>query len=124
MKNKYNCDWYSMNNSSDNKMVKEVLCDNGYWGYDRLGIGMNKGKVFIIDLDDSGEDWREMWYCDKVKSVEEVVKIGIECGVIEEYDDGELYYEWESSEEENKKFDDMIGKKVVCGELYNFIGKE
>jgi len=123
MKNKYNCDWYSMNNSSDNKMVKEVLCDNGYWGYDRLGIGMNKGKVFIIDLDDSGEDWREMWYCDKVKSVEEVVKIGIECGVIEEYDDGELYYEWESSEEENKKFDDMIGKKVVCGELYNFIGK-
>jgi hypothetical protein len=123
MKNKFGCDWYSMNNSSDNKMVKEVLCDNGYWGYDRLGIGMNKGKVFIIDLDDSGEDWREMWYCDKVKSVEEVVKIGIECGVIEECDDGELYCEWESSEEENKKFDDMIGKKVVCGELYNFIGK-
>jgi len=123
MKNKFGCDWYSMNNSSDNKMIKEVLCDNGYWGYDRLGIGMNKGKVFIIDLDDSGEDWREMWYCDKVKSVEEVVKIGIECGVIEEYDDGELYCEWESSEEENKKFDDMIGKKVVCGELYNFIGK-
>ena len=82
MKNKYNCDWYSMNNSSDNKMIKEVLCDNGYWGYDRLGIGMNKGKVFIIDLDDSGEDWREMWYCDKVKSVEEGVKLGIECGVI------------------------------------------
>jgi hypothetical protein len=124
MKNKFNCDWYSVNSNSDNKMLKESLDDNGHWGYTRWGIGMNKGKVFIVDLDDTGETWREMWYCDKVKSVEEVVKIGIECGVIEEYDDGELYCEWESSEEENKKFDDMIGKKVVCGELYNFIGKK
>ena len=123
MKNKFGCDWYSMNNFSDNKMLKVSLSDNGDWEYDRMGIGMNKGRVFIIDLDDSGEDWREMWYCDKVKSVKEVIKIGIECGVIEEMD-GEYYYEWEFEKKDEEKFNDIIGKKVVCGDLYSFIGKK
>jgi hypothetical protein len=122
MKNKYGCDWLSVNNSSDMKMVKEVLCDNGDWEYDRMGIGMNKGRVFIVDLDDSGESWREMLYCDDVCSVEEVVRIGIKCNVIEKYND-ELYCEWESSKEDNEKFDKMVGKIKGCGELYNFIGK-
>jgi hypothetical protein len=124
MKNKFGCDWYSMNNFSDNKMLKVSLDDNGHWGYTRWGIGMNKGEVFIVDLDDSGETWREMWYCDDVCSVEEVVRIGIKCGVIKKYDDGELYCEWESTVEDNEKFDKMVGKRVVCGELYSFIGKK
>jgi hypothetical protein len=123
MKNKFNCDWYSVNSTKDNKMLKESLDDNGHWGYTRWGIGMNKGKVFIVDLDDTGETWREMKYCDKVKSVEEVVEIGIECGVIKKADDDELWYEWECSEENNKKFEEKIGLTTVCGELYSFIGK-
>ena len=118
MKNKYNCDWLSMNDSSDMKMVKEVLSDNGEWEYDRFGIGMNKDRVFIVDLDDSGETWREMLYCDDVCSVEEVIRIGIKCNVIEKYD-GKLYCEWESSKEDNEKFEKMIGKIKGCGELYS-----
>jgi hypothetical protein len=123
MKNKFNCDWLSVNSESDRKMVKVSLDDNGDWEYTRWGIGMNKGKVFVVDLDDTGETFREMMYCNKVKSVEEVVKIGIKCGVIEDID-GDYYCEWESSDEDNKKFEEMIGMEVKCGEYYSFIGKK
>jgi hypothetical protein len=129
MKNKFNCDWLSINSRSDMNKVKVKLMDNGDWEYDRMGIGMNKGRVFIIDLDDSGEDWREMLYCDKVKSVEEVIKIGIECGVIEKidwgYDENDMYrYEWEFEKKDEEKFNDMIGMIKGCGDLYSFIGKK
>ena len=123
MKNKFNCDWLSMNNLSDRKMLKVSLDDNGDWEYTRWGIGMNKGKVFIVDLDDTGETYREMRYCEKVKSVEEVLKIGIECGVIEDRD-GDYYCEWEASQDDNDKFEAMIGVEDKCYELYSFIGKE
>ena len=41
MKNKYGYDWLSIDNSNDMKMVKEVLCDNSDWGYDRF--------VFVLE---------------------------------------------------------------------------
>jgi hypothetical protein len=123
MKNKYNVDWLSVNSKSDMKMVEVSLSDNGDWEYDRMGIGMSKGRVFIVDLDDSGESWREMLYCDKVKSVKEVIECGIECGVIEKVN-GEYYYEWEFEKKDDKKFNDMIGIIKGCGDLYSFIGKK
>jgi len=123
MKNKYGYDWLSIDNSNDMKMVKEVLCDNSDWGYDRFGIGIYKERVFIVDLDDSGEDYREMLYCDDVCSVEEVIRIGIKCNVIEKCD-GELYCNWESSKEDNEKFEKMIGKIKDYGDLYSWIEKE
>ena len=83
MKNKYNCEWLSMNSKKDMGKVKMSLMDNVDWEYDRVGIGMNKEKVFIVDLDDCNESWREVEYCDNVKSIEELLKIGVECKVFE-----------------------------------------
>ena len=128
MKNEFGYDWLSMNSKSDMNKVKVKLMDNGDWEYDRMGIGMNKGKVFIVDLDDSGEDWREMLYCDKVKNVGEVIKIGIECGVIEKidwgYDENDMYrYEWDLEKKDEEKFNDKIGLIKGSGDLYSFIGK-
>ena len=120
MKTKFNCDWYSVNNWSDRKMLRVSLDDNGDWEYTRWGVGMNKGKVFVVDLEDTGETWREMKYCDKVKSVEEVVKIGIECGVIERCNN-DLYSEWESSKEDNEKFEEKIGLIEGCNNYYSFM---
>lgn len=128
MKNEFGYDWLSMNSKSDMNKVKVKLMDNGDYEYDRMGIGMNKGKVFIVDLDDSGEDWREMLYCDKVKNVGEVIKIGIECGVIEKidwgYDENDMYrYEWDLEKKDEEKFNDKIGLIKGSGDLYSFIGK-
>lgn len=120
MKNKFNCDWLSVYNVKDMNKVKVRLSDNGYWEYERMGIGMNKGRVFVVDLDDSGEQWREMMYCEYVKSIEECVKIGINYKVIE-YCDGELYYEWESDKKDHETFEEEIGLVKGCGKLYSLM---
>ena len=88
MKNKYGIDWLSINNEKDMEKVEIRMMDNGDWEYDRIGVGMNKGKVFFIDLDDCGEDWREVEYCNNVKSVGRLLKIGVECKVFEKIDWG------------------------------------
>jgi len=119
MKNKFNVDWLSLESESDIKKIKMWLCDNSSWGYDRWGVGMNKGRVFVVDVDDSGERYRELLYCDKVKSVEELLKIGVECGMFEIEDDGEYFLRWEFKEEDNKKFNDMVGMMEGCGKLYD-----
>lgn len=118
MKNKYGFDWLSVEDKNDVGMVKERLSDNGWWEYDRLGIGLNGERVFVVDLDDSGEEWREMVYCDKVKSVEEVLKIGVKYGVFEE-DDGEYYVNEEYEEENEKKWKKKIGMIKDSGKLYS-----
>ena len=69
MKNKYNCEWLNINSEKDMEKVEISMMDNGDWEYNRIGVGMNKGKVFFVELDDCNEDWREVEYCDKVKSV-------------------------------------------------------
>ena len=115
MKNKYNCEWLSMNSKKDMGKVKMSLMDNGDWEYDRVGIGMNKKKVFIVDLDDCNESWREVEYCDNVKSIEELLKIGVECKVFEKIEDGydEVFgdeYRYNMDGEENwDKFRELVG---------------
>ena len=79
MKKKNNCDWICLESESD--MIDIEMMDNGYWEYVRLGIGVNDGKVFMVDLDDIGEDYRRLEYCDKVGSVEELIDKGIKKGV-------------------------------------------
>ena len=88
MKNKYGIDWLNINSEKDMEKIEISMMDNGDWEYDRIGVGMNKGKVFFIDLDDCGENWREIEYCNNVKSVEGLLKIGVECKVFEKIDNG------------------------------------
>ena len=56
MKNKYNCNWLDINSEKDMEKIVINMMDNGDWEYDRIGVGVNRGKVFFVDLDDSGED--------------------------------------------------------------------
>ena len=126
MKNKYNCEWLNVGSEKDMEKVEISMMDNGDWEYDRIGVGMNKGKVFFVDLDDCGEDWREVEYCDKVESVERLLKIGVECKVFEKidwgYDENDMYrVNMNGDEEENwDKFRELVGSNGG-GKLYSFM---
>jgi hypothetical protein len=126
MKNKYNCEWLNVGSEKDMEKVEISMMDNGDWEYDRIGVGMNKGKVFFVDLDDCGEDWREVEYCDKVESVGRLLKIGVECKVFEKidwgYDENDMYrVNMNGDEEENwDKFRELVGSNGG-GKLYSFM---
>jgi len=124
MKNKYNCDWLNINSEKDMEKVEISMMDNGDWEYYRVGIGMNKGKVFFVDLDDCNENWREVEYCDKVKSVGRLLKIGVECKVFEKidwgYDENDMYRCNMNGEEDWVKFRELVGSNGG-GKLYSFM---
>ena len=126
MKNKYNCEWLNVGSEKDMEKVEISMMDNGDWEYDRIGVGMNKGKVFFVDLDDCGEDWREVEYCDKVESVERLLKIGVECKVFEKidwgYDENDMYRVNMNGDEEGNwdKFRELVGSNGG-GKLYSFM---
>jgi len=124
MKNKYNCDWLNINSEKDMEKVEISMMDNGDWEYDRIGVGINKGKVFFVDLDDSGEDWREVEYCDKVKSVKELLEIGVECKVFEKidwgYDENDMFRCNVNGGEDWNKFRELVGSNGG-GKLYSFM---
>ena len=130
MKIKYGVEWLSLNSEKDRSKIEMDLMDNGDWEYNRVGIGMNKGKVFMICTDDIGEDIREVEYCKNVKSIEELLKIGVECKVFEKIGDG-----YDEDDEYRVNVNDEIGDKdwSKFGELvgwkssenyYSFMGKE
>ena len=126
MKNKYNCEWLNVGSEKDMEKVEISMMDNGDWEYDRIGVGMNKGKVFFVDLDDCGEDWREVEYCDKVESVGRLLKIGVECKVFEKidwgYDENDMYRVNMNGDEEGNwdKFRELVGSNGG-GKLYSFM---
>jgi len=130
MKIKYGVEWLSLKDESDWSMIEMDLMDNGDWEYNRIGIGMNKGKVFMIGTDDINESWREVEYCKNVKSIEELLKIGVECKVFEKIGDG-----YDEDDEYRVNVNDEIGDKDwgKFGELvgwkssekyYSFMDKE
>jgi hypothetical protein len=124
MKNKYGIEWLNLDNDNDMVMIEMSLMDNGDWEYNRVGVGMNKGKVFIVDLDDCNESWREVEYCDKVKSIEELLKIGVDCKVFEKiedgYDESDEYRCNVDGDEDWDKFRKLVGSNGG-GKLYSFM---
>ena len=124
MKNKYNCEWLNINSEKDMEKVEISMMDNGDWEYNRIGVGMNKGKVFFVDLDDCNEDWREVEYCDKVKSVGRLLKIGVECKVFEKidwgYDENDMFRVNINGEDNWDKFRELVGSNGG-GKLYSFM---
>ena len=113
MKNKYGINWLNIESEKDRKKIVIEMMDNGDWEYDRIGVGMNKEKVFFVDLDDSGEDWREVEYCSKVNSIGRLLKIGVGCRVFEKID-------WGYSE--NDKFRVNINGEVNWGKFRELVG--
>ena len=91
MKNKK---YINMDCEGDVNLIKVKMMDNGDWEYDRLGIGECEGKVFIVDLDNDEEEV-EMEFVKEGLSIKDVLKEGVDLGVIVEwlkgYDENDKY---------------------------------
>ena len=124
MKIKYGIEWWS--NESGVELVKSLM-DNGDWEYDRLGIGEDEKGLFIVDVDDCGEEWRSVNRVKKGLSVENILEIGVESGVLVKIDDGydeddEYRFSMDSNDDKMEKFGEKVlenGKFVF--ELYSFM---
>lgn len=94
--------------------IKVSLMDDGDWEYTRTGIGEFNNRVFIVDLDDTGEQFREMIWVKNGLSVEDVLRIGVETGVFDKidwgYDEDDQYRErTDATPEQYNTFYQMIG---------------
>lgn len=123
MKIEKGIEWLNVWDEDDMAFVHISMMDDGDCEYTRYGLGMKDGRVFGVCLDDIGEEWVEVEYCDNVTSVEELLKIGIECGVFVEvdygYDDNDKYrVVMDPAEDADDKFKELVGLKS-CNELYS-----
>ena len=78
---------------NEDQFTKEVflsLEDNGDWEYTRLGFGEDHVGLYMVDLDDTGEQFRDKFYINEKFSVGDVLAEGVACGVFEKYEDGDL----------------------------------
>jgi hypothetical protein len=125
MKIEKGTEWFNVYDQADMEFVMISMMDDSEYEYTRYGLGVKDGRVFGVCLDDIGEQWVEVEYCDNVKSVEELLKIGIECGVFVEidygYNDKDKYrvvlYPEEGADD---KFKELAGLKSI-GAYYSFI---
>ena len=69
-----------------NENIKVVMMDDGYCEYDRCGVGVLDGKVFVCDLENidfddvlNENDLKCFWFVN-FDSVEECCKSGVEFG--------------------------------------------
>lgn len=118
MKNKK---YINMDCEKDVNLIKVRMMDNGDWEYDRLGLGECEGKVFVVDLD-SEEMEVEMEFVKEGLSIKDVLREGVDLGVIVEwvkgYDENDKYrVNWENWEEGEDV--DMLWKSFYKGILVN-----
>jgi len=119
MKNKK---YINMDSEEDMELLKIKMMDNGDWEYDRLGIGECEGKVFIVDLDRE-EMEVEMEFVKEGLSIKDVLKEGVDLGVIVEcmkgYDEDDKYrVNWGSGWDEVVD-SDMLWRSFYGGILVN-----
>jgi hypothetical protein len=69
-----------------------TLSDNGEWEYTREGIGVYLDRTFIVDLDDTGEEERELQFCKEGVDVLAVLIAGKKTGRYEQCPSGTFYY--------------------------------
>ena len=82
--------------------VEVSMMDNGFWEYDRVGVGVLDGKVFVCDLEfvdyddvlseEGFGDEKWFWFVN-FESVEECCLSGVESGWCEEWKKDEGYGE-------------------------------
>ena len=80
--------FYNSDSVEDMDCVEVVMMDDSVYEYNRVGVGEYEGRVFIVDLDDSGEKYRELEFVKEGLNINEVLNIGVECGVWKEIDWG------------------------------------
>lgn len=83
-----------MNNISD--YLVYVLDDNGDWGYSREGIGIFEGRVFVVDLNDTGEEVRRINFVEESMQVHDVLAAGKSTGRYIQCPAGTFYYNWDA----------------------------
>lgn len=71
--------------------IFQTFDDNGGWGYTRLGLGEDRIGLYLVDLDDSGEQFREKLYVNDRFSAHDVIMEGLALNVFSESGD-EIYY--------------------------------
>ena len=76
-------------------LVVYTLEDNGDWEYLREGIGIYQGRVFLVDLDDSGEEERKLLFVTEGMQIHEVLAIGKATGRYGQNPSGSFYYNWD-----------------------------
>jgi len=93
-----------------NHLVVE-LEDNGDWEYTREGIGVYEGRVFLVDLDDSGESSRELLFVKEGLQVHQVLAIGKETGRYVQDEEGSFWYNWDidGDKESARSFREQVG---------------
>ena len=79
-------------NEEQYKEIFMTLVDNGDWEYTRLGFGEDHVGLYMVDLDDSGEPFRDKIYINEKFSVSDVLAEGVDCGVFEKYEAGGKSY--------------------------------
>ena len=84
-----------------NENVKVKMLDNGFWEYDRIGVGVLNDKVFVCDLEFVDYDdvlskdgfLEESFWFVNFDSVEECCLSGVKSGWCEEWKSSEGYGE-------------------------------
>ena len=90
-----------------------ILEDNGDWEYTREGIGSINGRVFIVDLNDTGEE-PELQFVKEGMQVHQVLAIGKNTGRYVQEESGTFYYDWDNDgdREITKSFCKQVGLAV------------
>jgi hypothetical protein len=116
MKNKNNKVYLNICSVKDCNNIKVSMMDDGDWEYDRCGVGEYKGKVFMVDLDE-GEEYRELGFVKEGLNIDDVLNIGVECGIFREidwgYDEDDKYRVCLGCDEDGfVKFKERVGVEV------------
>lgn len=87
------------------------LTDNGDWEYTREGIGIYCGRTFIVDLDDIGEEERDLIFVREGMQVHDVLAAGKASGRYAQDDSGTFYYNWgtDGNNSARAEFNKLVG---------------
>ena len=66
--------------------------DNGDWEYVRLGLGEDHIGLYLVDLDDTGERFREKLYVNDTFSAQDVINEGLALEVFIAWDHNDVRY--------------------------------
>lgn len=83
-----------MNLEDIESCIVYALNDNSEWEYTREGIGIYNGRVFLVDLDDTGEEERKLLFVKEGMQVHQVLAIGKATGRYEQEPSGKFWYNW------------------------------
>lgn len=72
--------------------VFQIFMDNGDHEYLRLGMGEDHIGLYLVDLDDSGERFREKLYIKDTFSAHDVIMEGVALNVFEQYERDAIRY--------------------------------